>query len=241
MKLKLAILLALSASSIFAQKTCNELYKQKFTKQQLEQDLDFIREKIVNVHINPFTEISKSEFEKKYSEIRKSLQDGMTQKDFYYLAKPLIVTLNDEHSGMSDYCVTDSIRNSMKVLPLKFRYEEGRMILTENFSDTSLNIGDELISLNGMPVNEVLETCARVIPGAKEERIPIAVDKFWIMINKYCYFITDDYKLKFKGRQETLVKSISLEQLKANASKSQPQRKEEWKPVDYKKLKTLLI
>ncbi|WP_278379957.1 S41 family peptidase [Chryseobacterium arthrosphaerae] len=239
MKLKLALLLALSASSIFAQKTCNELYKQKFTKQQLEQDLDFIREKIVNVHINPFTEISKSEFEKKYSEIRKSLQDGMTQKDFYYLAKPLIVTLNDEHSGMSDYCVTDSIRNSIKVLPLKFRYEEGRMILTENFSDTSLNIGDELISLNGMPINEVLETCARVIPGAKEERIPIAVDKFWIMINKYCYFITDDYKLKFKGRQETLVKSISLEQLKANASKSQPQRKEEWKPVDYKKIRNV--
>lgn len=165
----------------------------------------------------------------------------MTQKDFYYLAKPLIVTLNDEHSGMSDYCVTDSIRNSMKVLPLKFRYEEGKMLLSENFSDTGLNIGDELISLNGMPINEVLETCARVIPGVKEERIPIAVDKFWIMINKYCYFITDDYKLKFKGRQENLVKSISLEQLKANASKSQPQRKEELKPVDYKKLKTLLI
>lgn len=110
MKPKLALLLALLANSIFAQKTCNEMYFQKFTRQQLEQDVDFIKEKIINAHVNPFTKISESEFEKKYSNIRKALKDGMTQKDFYFLAKPLIVTLNDEHSSMSDYCVTDSIK-----------------------------------------------------------------------------------------------------------------------------------
>lgn len=110
----------------------------------------------------------------------------------------------------------------MKVLPLKFKYENGKMILTENYSDSTLNIGDELISLNNIPVNEVLETCAQTIPGAKEERISVAADKFWIMINKYCYFITDDYNLNFKSGLQKTVKSISLEQLKANASKASP-------------------
>lgn len=237
MKLKLTLIAAFFVQIAFAQKNCNELYAQKFTKQQLEQDIDFIKDKIVNAHINPYTEISKSEFEKKYTDIRKSLKDGMTQKDFYYLAKPLIVTLNDEHSSMSDFCVTDSIKRSMKVLPLKFKYENGKMLLTENYSDNKLNIGDELLSLNDISINEVLENCAQTIPGAKEERIPTAVDRFWIMINKFCYFITDDYNLKFKSGLHTLVKSISLEQLKANASKMQPKKKEDFKPVDYKKIK----
>lgn len=237
MKLKLTLLAVLFVQITFAQKNCNELYSQKFTKQQLEQDIDFIKAKITNAHVNPYTEISKSEFEKKYTDIRNSLKDGMTQKEFYYLAKPLIVTLNDEHSSMSDFCVTDSIRKSMKVLPLKFKYENGKMLLTENYSDSKLTIGDEVISLNTIPINKVLETCAQTIPGAKEERIPIAVDRFWIMINKYCYFITDDYNLKFKSGLQTVVKSISLEQLKANASKSQPKKKEDFKPLDYKKIK----
>jgi hypothetical protein len=109
MKPKLALLLALLANSIFAQKTCNEMYFQKFTRQQLEQDVDFIKEKIINAHVNPFTEISESEFEEifKHPQGFKRWNDS---KDFYFLAKPLIVTLNDEHSSMSDYCVTDSIK-----------------------------------------------------------------------------------------------------------------------------------
>lgn len=237
MKLKLTLIAALLFQSAFAQKNCNVLYSQKFTKQQLEEDIDFIRTKITHAHVNPYTEISKSEFEKKYTDIRNSLKDGMTQKDFYYLAKPLIVTLNDEHSSMSDFCVTDSIRKNMKVLPLKFKYENGKMLLTENYSDRKLTIGDEVLSLNNIPIDQVLETCAQTIPGTIEERIPIAVDKFWIVINKYCYFITDDYNLKFKSGLQTVVKSISLEQLKANASKSQPKKKEDFKPIDYKKIK----
>lgn len=64
MKLKLALIAALLVQVAFAQKNCNVLYSQKFTKQQLEEDIDFIRTKITNAHVNPYTEISKSEFEK---------------------------------------------------------------------------------------------------------------------------------------------------------------------------------
>ncbi len=237
MKLMLNLLVFFITQLIFAQKTCNEFYHHTFTKQQLEQDIDFMREKIINAHVSPFTEISKDEFEKKYKGIRNALKDGMTQKDFYFAARPLIVTLNDEHSGISDYCVTDSMKNAMKVLPLKFAYDNGKMILTENYSDSRLNIGDELVSLNDMPIAEVLKNCASTVPGAKEERIPIVVDRFWIMINKFCYFITDNYHLKFAGGLQTVVKSISLEQLKANVSKDQKPEQKKSGPVTYKKIK----
>ena len=113
MRLKVTLLFLLITSFVFSQRVCNDLYGKKFTKEQLTSDLDFIKEKIINAHANPFTEISKQDFDKKFLEIRNSLKEGMTQQQFYYLSKPLIVTLNDEHSAMGDFCVTDSIKNKM--------------------------------------------------------------------------------------------------------------------------------
>ena len=55
----------------------------------------------------------------------------MTQKDFYFLAKPIFVKLNDEHSGLNDFCITDSIKNKLKFFPLRFKYENQKVILTE--------------------------------------------------------------------------------------------------------------
>lgn len=236
MKLKIVLLLLIT-NLIYSQKVCNELYHKTFTKEQLNNDLNFIRDKIINAHANPFTEISQQEFEKKVMEIRSSLKDGMTQRDFYYLSKPLIVTLNDEHSNMGDFCITDSIKKQSKALPLKFKYENEKMILTEDYSDNNLTIGDEVVSLNNIPIKEVLAHCASTIPGAKEERKAMVVDKFWIVIKKFCYFITDDYNLKFKSGKQAIVKSLPIaEIIKRNTAKnSQPPQ--QFKEIEYQVIK----
>ena len=230
-------MLSLITSFSFAQRVCNDFYYKTFSKQQLVDDVDFIATKIQNAHANPYTEISESEFQQKVQDIKNSMKDGMTQRDFYYLAKPLLVTLNDEHSGMADFCVTDSIKNNAKALPLQFKYDNGKMILTENLSTNSkLTIGDELISLNNIPINEVLDNCAKTIPGAKEERVATVVERFWIVISKFCYFIKDDYKLKFKSGNEALVKSISLEELGIRASKNKDNSSSKFALIDYQKI-----
>ena len=114
--IKLLIFTIFISNLTFGQKVCNEFYYKKFTKSELVADIEFIKEKILNAHINPFTEISKEEFEKNIIQIENSLKDGMTQKDFYFLAKPIFVKLNDEHSGLNDFCITDSIKNNLKLV-----------------------------------------------------------------------------------------------------------------------------
>lgn len=239
MKTKLTLLFLLISIFSFSQKVCNDFYYKKFTKKQLTEDVDFVKEKILNAHANPFTEISRTEFDKKVIDIKSSLKDGMTQREFYYVVKPLIVTLNDEHSGISDYCVTDSIKNNNKALPLRFEYDNGRMILTENYSNNSdLMIGDELISLNNIPISEILKNCAETIPGAKEERISMAVAKFWIVISKFCYFIKDDFNLVFKSGKKFLLKSLPLKEISKNALKTQ-QEKKNILLIEYNKIKDI--
>jgi hypothetical protein len=57
----------------------------------------------------------------------------------------------------------------MKVLPLKFKYENGKMLLTENYSDSKLNIGDELISMNKISIGEVLRPVQRQFRERKKK------------------------------------------------------------------------
>ena len=134
--IKLLIFTIFISNITFGQKVCNEFYNKKFSKSELVADIEFIKEKILNAHINPFTEISKEEFEKNIIQIENSLKDGMTQKDFYFLAKPIFVKLNDEHSGLNDFCITDSIKNNIKFFPLRFKYENQKVIPSDKYSET---------------------------------------------------------------------------------------------------------
>jgi hypothetical protein len=133
-----------------AQKNCNELYYRKFTKTELETDLDFIKLKIQNAHADPYTEITQEEFEKNFAAISSQLVDGMTQREFYQLVKPVFVALNDEHAGLEQYCLPDSIlklQNAAKdpgsgkgirLAPMEYQKINGFGYLTVNtFDDKS--------------------------------------------------------------------------------------------------------
>ncbi|UOP41570.1 hypothetical protein, partial [Flavobacterium psychrophilum] len=177
-------------------------------------------EKILNAHINPFTEISKEEFEKSIIQVENSLEEGMTQKDFYFLAKPIFVKLNDEHSALNDFCMTDSIKNSLTFFPLRFKYENQKVILTENYSGKSIANGDELLSINEFSIQSIIDGCSNQVFGVSEERKTIAIEKLWFYLSKFCFFITDDFNLKFKSGKATLIKRQNWEVLSKNIQKT---------------------
>ncbi|MCW4468198.1 S41 family peptidase [Flavobacterium sp. MFBS3-15] len=208
-----------------AQPVCNELYHHKFSKQEVAADIDYMYEKIKNAHINPYTGITQEEFAKKISTVKAALKDSMTQRDFYFAAAPIMVSLNDEHSGMNDYCVTDSIKNNFKVFPLRFEYENDKIILTENYSPHDLTPGDELISLNGIAAADLAENCARLVPGPPDESKPIAIERLWMYLPKFCYFIEDNYQLLFRSGKQVLVKSQPWDEFRQNYSKTNPVKK----------------
>lgn len=235
-KVKLIFLLSITLNSAFGQKVCNEFYYKKFKKQELISDIEFVREKIINAHINPFTEISKEEFEKNIIQIKNSLKDGMTQKDFYFATKSIFVKLNDEHAGLNDFCITDSIKNNLKYLPLRFKLINNKVILTENFSNENLIIEDELISINNFSINEIVNGCSEGVFGISEERKTIVVQKLWLYLSKFCYFITDDYTLKFKSGKSVLIKGQTIAEINSNYKKKN--QSNILKPItDYQKIK----
>jgi len=208
--------------SVLAQSVCNDFYHKKFTVKELSDDLNFIKEKILDTHINPFTEISREQFENNIKSIRASLKEGMTQKDFYFLVMPLFVNLNDEHSRLNDFCVTDSIRDNFRVFPLRFRYSDQKVILTENYSSENLHTGDELLAINDIPVEQIMDDCSAMACGITEDRKKAVIARLWLYLPKFCFFITDNYRLRFRSGIEVTVRSQTWDEYNANVSRMKP-------------------
>lgn len=225
-KINLFFLILFVTNFTFGQKVCNEFYYKKFKKSDLISDVEFIKEKIINAHINPFTEITREVFEKNIIQIENSFKDGMTQKDFYFLAKPIFVKLNDEHSGLNDFCITDSINNNLKFFPLRFKYLNKKVILTENYSGENLKNEDELLSINEVSIDNIIERCSNQVFGISEERKTIAVEKLWLYLSKFCFFITNEFDLKFKSGKTIVIKGQTWEELNKNILKTKKSDKD---------------
>ncbi|MBV8255139.1 MAG: hypothetical protein JO154_21230 [Chitinophaga sp.] len=200
----LLVLLCCGISS-FGQDICNNFYYKKFPREALLQDLDFVHDKILHAHINPFTEITPVQFEEKFRLIKASLPDSMMQHEFYFKVIPILNALNDEHSDLGDYCITDSLSENFKIFPLRFKLRDNKVILTENYSHARIKLGDELLSINGVKIDDMLDSCENIIPGLKESRKATFVDLMWVYLPRYCYFFMDAYQLTFRSGNSVTV------------------------------------
>ncbi|RAJ75691.1 C-terminal processing protease CtpA/Prc [Chitinophaga dinghuensis] len=204
----LLLLLLCCGLSSFGQDICNDFYYKQFSRAAIIKDLDFIHDKILHAHINPFTGITPEQFEAQFGRIKASLPDSMMQHEFYFKAMPIFNALNDEHSHLEDYCITDSLRENFKIFPLRFKLQNDKVLLTENYSQVHLKPGDELLSVNGIKIDDMLDSCTNMIAGAKESRKATFVDQMWIYLPRYCYFIKDSFQLVFRSGKRVTVEGL---------------------------------
>src|SRR6478735_10977965 len=73
---------------------------QKFTPEELKQDLQFLFEKLESIHPSLYHYTPKSEVDEKRSALEKELDHPMTRLEFARKAIPVISMLNDGHTGM---------------------------------------------------------------------------------------------------------------------------------------------
>src|SRR6516225_9292252 len=98
MRVALLLVLLCCGFSSFGQDICNKFYFKKLPREALIQDLDFVHDKILHAHINPFKDMTPAQFEDKFRLIKASLPDSMMQHEFYFKLIPIFNALNDEHS-----------------------------------------------------------------------------------------------------------------------------------------------
>lgn len=126
--------------------------------------IDRIRNTIVTVHPDPFHAISKNDFDALYHEIRAACSKPMSVVAFYFQAARLVAAIKDSHSSLKYVGVK-------KYLPLRLVWASDGLGILDTTNEYSRIRYGRLLSIEGIPVDELLVRLASVIPAVSDDFI----------------------------------------------------------------------
>jgi hypothetical protein len=188
------------------------------TKKQMLEDHEILFSSIKNYHPTPFMYTSEQEYTAFYNKQRFEFPDSLIEMDFNIIAKKLIAQLKCGHtySNLSDDWYA-SVKGKNLLLPFDIK-RIGNKVYFNNTIDTTFefNINDEILSINNMPINDILQQMAAIqerdgltLSFANE----MSVRKFR---NYYLflYGFQNNFSIEFKTKSEvektTVVKPTNL-------------------------------
>ena len=120
------ILTALCVISSAAQNSVD--INQKFSPEQLIEDIDFYHKTIEETHINPYVYIPRKDWLARANDIKSRIkqQGAMTQREFWLLFAPLVSAFQDKHTFIVHprFFIAN---NQTKYLPIRAVYVDGRI------------------------------------------------------------------------------------------------------------------
>lgn len=182
-------------------------------KENLNNDFDFLVNAIKQTHPNPYSVISKSEFDNKVSNIRKSFQDSLTLKEYYRLIAPFVASLQDGHTFLT-FPGIKLLNANDNLLPyiIKADIEKPHLKVTENISDDYLQIpvGAEILKINNYTAEEIIQKIIDNTSGeSKAYRLKMGANliMFAIIFGTF-YELEETAKVEYKFENQTFKKTI---------------------------------
>jgi hypothetical protein len=161
------ILLCSISAKVFESR--NEAFdpEKKFTPEQLKSDFKLLRDALEEGHGGLYYYTPKEELDQQFDRILKSLDQPLTEVDFFRLLAPLIANINDGHTGiLLSPAYRAYLENEPVLLPFNLRFIGQKTYIFRNYSqDKDFVVGGEVISINNRPVSEILEQMMTVIPS----------------------------------------------------------------------------
>ncbi|MES2278507.1 MAG: S41 family peptidase [Bacteroidota bacterium] len=152
----------------------------KFSAEQLKTDLYFLKSTLFNAHANPFSELSKADYEKVFAGIDARITDSMTATAFYKVVRPAVAYLSDEHAqiNINPNLQTDEYKNGNTFFPLSLSRKGNAYVVEELFGANTLQKGEIITQVNGQPIAQLVTDCAAYSTGFPDQRIGKALEQF---------------------------------------------------------------
>ncbi len=139
-------------------------YAQVFQPEELKADVDSLMYYIKTVHPEPFTYISKTEFEQKVNEIKESIKEPTTESTFYLKVAPLVYAINDDHTGIGYSKSMKNKRDSCFEFPFDITFDNNKIILKRSFGEYIKFENEEIKSVNGIQSSSIISILNNFIP-----------------------------------------------------------------------------
>jgi Peptidase family S41 len=121
-----------------------------FTIEQLQEDFLFLRNKM-ETNPNLYLYNNKQVVDTKFNELCKGINQRMTATEFLRYISSIQMTVKDGHNYLfPSKKVQDYFTNNALYFPINFVVYDKKLFVTQNLSnDTTIKIGNEIISING--------------------------------------------------------------------------------------------
>lgn len=170
---------------------------------KMEKDLDHLL-KVVEAHPDPYTKISKEDFQSIVKQVQENIKVELDEIDFYKNLSQIIASIEDGHSSINmPQLWMKNIRKENGVFPYElFLSNDGELFVTKSFGDKKLPLGAQILEINQMPVEAFINA---VSPHLSYETIPFRNDRISESFEFLLYLIfktSNGLTFKFKGVEE---------------------------------------
>ncbi|MBU1013917.1 MAG: tetratricopeptide repeat protein [Bacteroidetes bacterium] len=152
--------LCLLVAVVYSQNT--EVSMNRLTKQQWAEDLDFVVDKLNEVHPGLYRRISPDSLSIIIRNAKLEIENSSSDVECYFAIREIIAALQDGHTNLSIRGKIDFIKGKV---PIQFDYfNDGYHVIGVEKGNKEL-LGLKLIAINGVPVENIIHRFLEVSSG----------------------------------------------------------------------------
>jgi hypothetical protein len=188
---------------------------QRFTPEQLIEDVDFYIKNLEEAHVNPYAHISAKEFQARANQIKSRIRErgAMTQKEFWLLFTPLVSAVQDSHSYVVEpRFFIKAEKDATKYFPIRTVYVDGKIVVEKSFADEKIEKGAVITSINGFKSDEIIQKLSEHLFGIERERVESAALWLWVGAAEV-FGRPDEFAVSFSDGKNVRVKGIYLPEI----------------------------
>lgn len=214
MKYRLLFLIVLTLFSI----SNNYSQTQIFSKKEIKEDLETLKEILENSHYNLYAYTSKEKFDSNFEEVAKSLQkDSITLKEAVGVFQKVISKANVGHAEIDFPALSyiDFAQQGGKIFPLEIALEDDKAYIRKNYSyNPQLKIGSEIIKVNDNKIEDILKL---IYPHISAERLYLKKAKieFWSFPRLYWQIFGEKEQFSISIKEKDQIKEYDIQSVSA--------------------------
>jgi C-terminal processing protease CtpA/Prc len=140
---------------------CLGQHQTKYSVQEVKADFEYLYKTLDASHYNLYTNTKKEVFDNEYKRISESITDSLTVLQIDRLFHKFVALVKDGHCTLPDPPISSYesfLQSGGTVFPLNVYFKNQKIFVLDNYSaDSSIVPGDEIISINGKPINDKLK------------------------------------------------------------------------------------
>ena len=180
-------------------------FNRMYSPEELKADLNYLIQMIEDVHPEPYIYTPESIIYEEKDRIEAELNTGMSRINFFLKVVPLVTCLNEGHTSIyPPYEEYYHYRSSGGLLfPFDVKFRGFDAIITADYSqDSSIVSGSQLLSINDIPMKDIIEELLRQVSGEKiQNRLGALEERFrhrlWL-----AYRFESEFLITYLSREE---------------------------------------